>query len=521
MVQAAGRGRGRTGGAYRATDQLAAVDMFERADSPDRKRAPVRAGAAAAAAAPAAAAATSASAQPAEAVSSTVPAAADGSTTADTPQAVQQDQAKLEAPTPESQEANGVADEAASSSSEAGDAEGTSKPADAASSAAAAARAVAPAPSLPPPDSLTPEVAAALRSLCAAAVGAEDLSAPNGAPLRLLPRGLTNTGNSCFVNCTLQVLLASSSFCGLLCALARARPALDAAATPMLAALAQFGAHFEPAPAGAGAAHQQKDVESLDAAAAAVSAASAGGGNVKRSGAAVAAAAPAAKQQQAGGGLGAGGRGGLQTEAAVLQLGGVALTPSMFNDVIARFSPRRASWLGVIAGAGPGAGAGAGPSGKLTMAQRLQATGTAGSLEQEQEDAQVGVGARVWCGDAGLPGGSAWAQGFRAWDEGSSKQEGAQVGFLGCGFVRVCGLAGDWPSLSWAVVQEPLRMAAHFGPISFVCTPCPCVPSVVRVRVGTGAIPTGADCMPIHIAPCPGLIMRSQHPFTPLPVMVA
>jgi hypothetical protein len=385
-----GRGRGRGRGAYKPTEQ--ATDLFERADSPDRKPLPQR--------------------QPAAELRSRLGTADAASTTAGRQQQQQQRRQEQQAEqgqqqqgqqqqqqeqreaqgatepaaataAPAAPKANGVAGSSSSSSSSSASG-GSDANGDAAAEApgtapepppspAVATAAPKPAAALPAlPTGLAPDVADALRALCAAAVGGA--RGDGGiAPLRLAPRGLTNTGNSCFVNCTLQVLLASSSFCGLLHALSKARPALDPATTPMLHALALFGSQLEPltpAPAGGAAGPASKG----DAAA---------GATAPAKGTAAGAAGTAGKRGT-GAAPGPGPtKGPLQTEAAALQLGGGALTPAMFNDVVVRFSPRRAA----VAAAAAAAAAAGGGGGRLTMAQRLSAA-SGGGAEQEQEDAQ-------------------------------------------------------------------------------------------------------------------------------------
>jgi hypothetical protein len=68
--------------------------------------------------------------------------------------------------------------------------------------AAAAAAAAAAAEAVEEKDwsSVDPAAVDALRTLVAALGDARSLG-----PVRLQPRGLVNTGNSCFMNCTLQV----------------------------------------------------------------------------------------------------------------------------------------------------------------------------------------------------------------------------------------------------------------------------------------------------------------------------
>jgi hypothetical protein len=73
-----------------------------------------------------------------------------------------------------------------------------------------------------------------------------------------------------------------------------------------------------------------------------------------------------------------------QQQQLPLLLGGQPLVPAMLNQIVLKFSPRRAAAIS----APPSA------NGKLTMAQMMQlkkaATGAA-AAEQEQEDAQVGI----------------------------------------------------------------------------------------------------------------------------------
>jgi hypothetical protein len=95
--------------------------------------------------------------------------------------------------------------------------------------------------------------------------------------------------------------------------------------------------------------------------------------------------APSAKQPSAAAARGADSSPQQQQQLLPLVLGGQPLVPAMLNQIVLKFSPRRAAAVS----AGPAA------NGKLTMAQMMhlkKAASGAASAEQEQEDAQVGVG---------------------------------------------------------------------------------------------------------------------------------
>lgn len=255
--------------------------------------------------------------------------------------------------------------------------------------------------------------AAALRALCTGTL-ADVLALPTGAAgrdaahyaasgaahgalgtsasgYRVLPRGLVNTGNSCFINSTLQALLACGHFCALLARLQEAAPLIDAAKFPALHGLAQLAGSFErPAPPAA-------DGRGTAAATAAQQQQPSGWNEVGKSG------------RKKGGAVDApGGASGAASPAnpTMVVLGGKPLVPAMLSDVIRCFSPRQAAAAAAAATAAAAASAAAEASASgsvggetaaaptpaaapkpLSMAQRLKSAGT--GLEQEQEDAQV------------------------------------------------------------------------------------------------------------------------------------
>lgn len=228
----------------------------------------------------------------------------------------------------------------------------------------------------------------ALRQLCLAGAYATD-SAPPGAsaaasssgapPPRLAPRGLVNTGNSCFVNATLQALMSCGPFTTLMLQLPTIAPFLDPQRTPTLHGLALLAAELG---GGGGSSSQQPGEKQR----------SASGGPppsppgsvveddgwaevpVSRSKRSSRGRAPASPQA-GGAGSPIGGIGG-GTPISLLQMGGKPLIPSMLNSVIAAFNPQFAS----AASSAPAPGA------KLSMAQML-ALKSAGAV-QEQQDAQ-------------------------------------------------------------------------------------------------------------------------------------
>ena len=67
-------------------------------------------------------------------------------------------------------------------------------------------------------------------------------------PLRVLPRGINNPGNLCFVNAVLQALMGSTSFCAFFIALQSAGSDLDKAEYPVLSAMAAIAKEFEKKP---------------------------------------------------------------------------------------------------------------------------------------------------------------------------------------------------------------------------------------------------------------------------------
>lgn len=75
-------------------------------------------------------------------------------------------------------------------------------------------------------------------------------------PLHLRPRGFVNTGNSCFMNATIQAMLGCSAFCAFMHLLKQAAPQLHERELPMLQGLsllaAEFAAGDEPAAEEAG-----------------------------------------------------------------------------------------------------------------------------------------------------------------------------------------------------------------------------------------------------------------------------
>lgn len=60
--------------------------------------------------------------------------------------------------------------------------------------------------------------------------------------VHLQPRGLVNTGNTCFLNASAQLLMGASDFCGLMHALALLAPGVDGKRFPTVAAYGRFGA---------------------------------------------------------------------------------------------------------------------------------------------------------------------------------------------------------------------------------------------------------------------------------------
>eukprot|EP00798_Chlamydomonas_sp_ICE-L_P001434 gene1434-32807_t len=249
----------------------------------------------------------------------------------------------------------------------------------------------------------------ALRLLCNSAP--DGTSRHQGAALE--PRGFTNTGNSCFVNSTLQALLACGPFCGLMQQLRTALPLLSHSESPTLHGLALLAAEFEPAKAvGAPAAPSSTTGESDSAAGLGepsdtdssqqqsadnevwqVKVTRKGRGASSQKDAAKSSPVSAKSQK---GSNAANQKGtvaavtvpvGKKALSMVIQ-GGQPLIPSMLNEVIRKFSPRQAAAadkpLALVAEAGSA-------DGKPSMAQRIamKASQNAGSThEQEQEDAQ-------------------------------------------------------------------------------------------------------------------------------------
>jgi hypothetical protein len=152
----------------------------------------------------------------------------------------------------------------------------------------------------------------------------------HAACVRVQPRGLLNTGNSCFVNSVVQALLASKTFCGFLAVLRRCARLIDPEAAPTLYALAALAAEFQPHGAASNEQEQEEDKEEDD---------DAGWAEVARGGKKGKAAASAGSSSpaptppaSAAAALG-----------AMVVLGAKPLVPAMLNPVVHRFSPKQAA----------------------------------------------------------------------------------------------------------------------------------------------------------------------------------
>ncbi|GAX77883.1 hypothetical protein CEUSTIGMA_g5325.t1 [Chlamydomonas eustigma] len=250
---------------------------------------------------------------------------------------------------------------------------------------------------------------AALRSL--SGVSASSSSCGLLAGSRLVPRGLVNTGNSCFINSILQALMASGTFCAVLMRLRTALPLLHASHYPALHGLGSLACEFKDAfsetsteesikggedvgstpPAGADRSLPASVVVGMEGA---VGWNEVGPKSKRKAGKTPRTSLPDPN-------LGGAGPQAWPTPAAAAALpsavlGGKPLVPVMLSDVMRGFSPRQAAAAVAAVKAGAAAGslidatnmaAAARPSDKLSLAQRLK-TGAAGGHEQEQEDAQ-------------------------------------------------------------------------------------------------------------------------------------
>lgn len=123
--------------------------------------------------------------------------------------------------------------------------------------AAAPAAEPIPAPAVPPAAAAasagSAAAPAAVAAPCVATAALAKLCTPElasllpAAPLHLAPRGIVNTGNSCFVNATMQAMLGCPPFVAFLDLLKAAAPLLAAADSPVLQSLAALAAEFSPA----------------------------------------------------------------------------------------------------------------------------------------------------------------------------------------------------------------------------------------------------------------------------------
>lgn len=198
----------------------------------------------------------------------------------------------------------------------------------AAAAVAAAATQAAAAPSIimsTAPDGIDAAAASeAVATLCS------DSLEGHAACVRVQPRGLLNTGNSCFVNSVVQALLASKTFCGFLAVLRRCARLIDPEAAPTLYSLAALAAEFQPHGADSSEQEQEEENEEEDDSGWAEVAK---GGKKGKAAASAGSSSPApAPPASTAASLG-----------AMVVLGAKPLVPAMLNPVVHRFSPKQAA----------------------------------------------------------------------------------------------------------------------------------------------------------------------------------
>jgi hypothetical protein len=233
---------------------------------------------------------------------------------------------------------------------------------------------------------------------------------------RLVPRGLVNTGNSCFINSILQAMMASGSFCAVLIRLRNALPLIQAVHYPALHGLGSLACEFKDVlsestsseasgagevtgivpPAGAADGSLPALVVGMEGA---VGWNEVGPKSKRKYGKTPHSSLPSdsnsmpAAPQTSWPTPASAAAAAVQSSAV---LGGKPLVPVMLSDVLRGFSPRQAAAAvaavkdGATAGCFPAStgAAAVGPPAELSLAQRLR-IGPAGGHGQEQEDAQV------------------------------------------------------------------------------------------------------------------------------------
>ncbi|GIL94100.1 hypothetical protein Vretimale_434 [Volvox reticuliferus] len=230
----------------------------------------------------------------------------------------------------------------------------------------------------PAAGSLQSSLVEALRQLLTPATAEQLLAASQyqhqGGEFRIQPRGLTNTGNTCFINATMQALLACAPFAFVLSRLPTITPLLEPSKSPTLHGLALFLGELVSPQSGAGGSASAGSMTSGrdDAQQAAedegwAEVPSYRGKKGQRKGTSTSApqqptspmvATPATTSSTATKGEAPG--------SVPVVLGGQPLVPSMLNGIAAAFNPR------------------------ITIAERqtMSKVVSKGVVEQEQQDAQ-------------------------------------------------------------------------------------------------------------------------------------